>query len=137
MSSKLIFTLYPLQILLVQVLDKSSLYSTFTKLFRENIKYEVVKTVVNDMFNTSKEEKTDESNNIIPSSNGAQSPEKVGGKVTLDNNTLNMLKEKIIAEKSRSPEKVSDMREENNAIILLKEKINGLLPQQAIKESKP
>ena len=45
-----------------------------------------------------------------------------------------MLKEKIIAEKSRSPETVSDKKEENNAIILLKEKINGMLPQQAIKE---
>ena len=117
----------------LQVLDKCTLYNTFSKLFRENIKYEVVKAVVNDMFNSSKEEK-DESNNVIPN-NKSQSPEKVGGKVTLDNNTLNMLKEKIIAEKSRSPEKVSDKKEGNSAITLLKEKINDMLPQTAIKEN--
>ena len=76
-------------------LDRAQLYSSFTSLFRENVKYEMVKSVVTEML-THDESLNVKESECVQDSEKLKSPEKIPEKsLNVDTKTIKLLKDKI------------------------------------------
>ena len=76
-------------------LDRAQLYSSFTSLFKENVKYEMVKSVVTEMLTHDESLNVSESE-CVQDSEKLKSPEKFFEKsLNVDTKTIKLLKDKI------------------------------------------